>query len=247
MKFAQAKAGNAQGWRKKRLGMARTPAPLRMSRRAISRSSLLALAAIALLPAGARAGDPLLSGYAGPGSGEQVVLGGTVVGGGSHGGGGGGGTNGGGGGASGATSSGAATRQAQAAQATQSLQAPAQASTPAPTSTTHHQASAHHGESSRASSHLTPHPQRQTGAAATSQPSDAPTSSSNQAAAASGAPTVVAYPTARVGEVSGLPVSAGGLLLLVLGIAAAVLAGLGLRRMVSGLDDPASGPQVSAS
>ena len=43
---------------------------------------LLALVAVAAAPVPARAADPLLSGYAGPGSGEQVILGGQTVGGG---------------------------------------------------------------------------------------------------------------------------------------------------------------------
>ncbi len=46
------------------------------------RSPLIALLILLLFPAVGRASDPLLSGYAGPGSGEQVVLGGGMVGGG---------------------------------------------------------------------------------------------------------------------------------------------------------------------
>jgi hypothetical protein len=46
---------------------------------------LLAVLALLALPMPARAADPLLSGYAGPGSGEQVVLGGQTVGGGGGG------------------------------------------------------------------------------------------------------------------------------------------------------------------
>jgi hypothetical protein len=52
-----------------------------------------------------------------------------------------------------------------------------------------------------------------------------------------GAPVVVAYPT-RAGAVSGLPISAGGVVALLAAIALLVLAGLGLRRVIS--------PQVSA-
>jgi hypothetical protein len=52
----------------------------------------------------------------------------------------------------------------------------------------------------------------------------------------------VAYPT-RAGEVGALPVSTAGILLIVLGVAAATLVGLGLRRL-SGFDRP-SDPQVS--
>jgi hypothetical protein len=44
--------------------------------RALALSALLLLS----LPVGARAADPLLSGYGGPGGGEQVVLGATLVG-----------------------------------------------------------------------------------------------------------------------------------------------------------------------
>ncbi|MCW2985496.1 MAG: hypothetical protein JWR63_3066, partial [Conexibacter sp.] len=59
-----------------------------------------------------------------------------------------------------------------------------------------------------------------------------------------GAPAVVAYPT-RAGEVGGLPLSAAGVLLGVLGIAALVLAGLGLRRLAPGPGEPPHPPQVS--
>jgi hypothetical protein len=50
------------------------------------RIATLMLGAVALLPASGHAADPLLSGYGGPGGGEQVVLGSTMVGGGGGGG-----------------------------------------------------------------------------------------------------------------------------------------------------------------
>ena len=71
-------------------------------------------------------------------------------------------------------------------------------------------------------------------------------SKSTAAPAPAGAPPVVAYPT-RAGEVSGLPVSAAGVLLLVLAVALFVLAGLGLRRLCAGSDDSPPRPQVSAT
>jgi hypothetical protein len=61
-----------------------------------------------------------------------------------------------------------------------------------------------------------------------------------------GAPQAVAYPT-RTGEVSGLPISAGGLLALVAAVALFVLAALGLRRLSVGSEDAPRRPQVSSS
>jgi hypothetical protein len=178
---------------------------------------LLALVTVLALPAGARASDPLLSGYAGPGGGEQVVLGGTTVGSDK--------TPPSGG--SGATSSAGGTN----ATAEQSLKA-------APTTSASGAAS---------SSNLSRKPQRKKSSSSASKQKADDTSSTSAtttaptAAIPSGAPVVVAYPT-RAGEVGGLPVSAVGVLLGVLGLAALVLAGLGLRRLSS-----ASDPQVSAS
>jgi len=60
-----------------------------------------------------------------------------------------------------------------------------------------------------------------------------------------GAPAVVAYPT-RSGEVSGLPVSAGGVLVLLVALALLALAALALRRLAVGSEDAPSHPQVSA-
>lgn len=169
---------------------------------------LAALAfALALPAASAHASDPLLSGYAGPGGGEQVVLGGATV-----------------GKATGSTST--------PDPADQDLKADA-----APSAT----------ESEGANSTLTPKPQRQKSSSSTSKDkgdddSHSATNGGTTTAPLPGAPAVVAYPT-RADDVDGLPVAAPGLLLIVLGVAAATLVGLGLRRL-SG-SDRASDPQVS--
>ena len=63
--------------------------------------------------------------------------------------------------------------------------------------------------------------------------------------APAGAPQAVAYPT-RAGEVSGLPISAGGVLALVAAVALFVLAALGLRRLSVGSEDAPRRPQVSS-
>src|SRR4051794_839801 len=89
MKFQQRRAGNA-----KRRSSTHPGASARLICHTMShRIPLLTTLLLIALPAGAaHAGDPLLSGYAGPGSGEQVILGGATVGG--KGGGGSGGTGG---------------------------------------------------------------------------------------------------------------------------------------------------------
>jgi hypothetical protein len=173
--------------------------------------------ALCLLPAGAHASDPLLSGYAGPGGGEQVVLGGAAVGGG----GGGGGDSGG---------SGAAV----------SLRA---VTTPAPS------AGASPSSSPTTSSNITRKPERKKSSSSTSKTqthagTSANTTKTATTATLAGAPTVVAYPS-RAGEVSGPPVSAAGVLLGVLGLAALVLAGLGLRRLSAAPVRAPTSPQVS--
>jgi hypothetical protein len=82
MKFEQRSAGNAQKHETARRGAPATPLFHFMNRR----PTLLIALVFALTPAvPAHAADPLLSGYAGPGSGEQVVLGGATLGGGSGG------------------------------------------------------------------------------------------------------------------------------------------------------------------
>jgi hypothetical protein len=139
----------------------------------------------------------------------------------------GGGTVGGGGGTSGGS-------RAAATTADESLRAPASSSAVAP------------GTPSK----LTEKPQkRKTPLSAASQPktmpSSATTATTNKTAPA-GAPQTVAYPT-RAGAVSGLPISAGGVLALAAAIALFVLAALGLRRLSVGSEDAPRGPQVSSS
>jgi hypothetical protein len=224
MKFAQRQVGTAQGWWNVCLGKAPSPSRVSMPRRA---TPLIAVLAVLLIPAGAHASDPLLSGYAGPGAGEQVVLGGATAGGK------GGGSDTPSGGA-GAASSGAsaATRPAQ----DQSLRAPATV-TPAPSA----------AESQGATPALTRKPQRRKPSSSSSKhQADAGTSANTTtttAATLPGAPEVVAYPT-HAGAVSGLPLSAGGVLLVVLGLAGLILVVLGLRRLVAPAEYPPSPPQV---
>jgi hypothetical protein len=217
MKFAQRKAGNAHGWPSSCLGMTRTPARSTMPRRSTLQTIALGSALVlVLLPAGAHASDPLLSGYAGPGGGEQVVLGGATVGGG-------------GGGSDSGGSGGAVRLRAQPTPA-----AGAGATTPA---------------SGTASSNTTRKPQRKkSSSSASKKKTHAGTSAKSTKTATTatlvGAPAVVAYPS-RSGAVSGLPVSAVGVLLGVLGLAALVLAGLGLRRLSAGGVRSPTSPQVS--
>src|SRR4051794_10195073 len=93
MKFEHRLAGNANTWRHQYLG--RTPTSSSMVR-----ALILATFAFLLLAPSSQAADPLLSGYGGPGGGEQVVLGSTLVGAGKGGGGSGGGSGSSGGSAS---------------------------------------------------------------------------------------------------------------------------------------------------
>jgi flagellar biogenesis protein FliO len=72
------------------------------------------------------------------------------------------------------------------------------------------------------------------------------TKTTTNKATPAGAPHAVAYPT-RAGAVSGLPISAGGVLALVAAIALFVLAALGLRRLSVGSEDAPRRPQVSSS
>jgi hypothetical protein len=187
-------------------------------------ATILALTpALALPVASAHAADPLLSGYAGPGGGEQVVLGSTTV-----------------------KTTKSSSGSSSASQPNPGDQSLAAATPSASTS------SAASDESEGASSTITRKPQRKKSSSSTSKDAgdDEQTTTTGSGttttttATQPGAPAVVAYPT-RAGEVSGLPVSAAGILLLVLGIAAATLLGLGLRRF-SGSDDPHD-PQVPAA
>src|SRR5512147_3166846 len=74
MKFADHWAGNAGATVDVFLGRSATLLSM-------ARLPTLALLTVLLLVTGRAAADPLLSGYGGPGGGEQVVLGSTVVGG----------------------------------------------------------------------------------------------------------------------------------------------------------------------
>ena len=165
--------------------------------------------ALTLPVASAHASDPLLSGYGGPGGGEQVVLGGNTV---------------------------KSTNSSSPAQ--DPATAPLKADTGAPSPGT---------AASGAGSTLTRKPQRKKSSSSSSKDKDDAAGQSTAkptttTATRPGAPEVVAYPT-RAGDVGGFPVSTLGILLIVLGVAAATLAGLGLRRL-SGFDR-ASDPQVS--
>jgi hypothetical protein len=226
MKFVQLKAGNAQRTRLSRLGAGVSSFPQTMSHRL---ATILALScALALPAASAQAADPLLSGYAGPGGGEQVVLGSTTL----------------------KTTNKASS--ASTSSGSSSSQSGADASLKAPTSTSTTASKGSSGESNGASSTLTRKPQRKKSSSSSSKDAgdDAKTTTTGSAGTTTtatttlaGAPEVVAYPT-RAGEVSGLPISAAGILLIVIGVAAATLLGLGLRRF-SGSDDRQD-PQVSA-
>jgi hypothetical protein len=218
MKFEQRMARNAQRSLTTRLGTSlvglRRPASARVP-------LLVALLAVVAVPTPARAADPLLSGYAGPGSGEQVLLGGGEVGGG------GGGDSSGGAGAT----------------ADQSLQAAApgtSSATTGPGTTTDTPSTPKRKNSSSGTS--SPASKQKHGGSSTS--SGSTSSSSTTAAQPAGAPRVVAYPS-RAGEVGGLPFSFGQGVLAILGLALLVLAGVGLRRLRGGPDEPPSTPQVS--
>jgi hypothetical protein len=222
MEFVQLMAGNAK--RRKVSRPAASASPISHSMRRRLATILIAVSALTLPVASAHAADPLLSGYAGPGGGEQVVLGSTTL---------------------------KKTDKGSSA-STSGQDAAADASLKADTSSASTASSPSSGESNGASSTLTRKPQRKKSSSPTSKDrgDDANTTTSGSSttttttpAALPGAPEVVAYPT-RAGEVSGLPISAPGILLVVIGVAAATLLGLGLRRF-SGSDDPQD-PQVSA-
>jgi hypothetical protein len=211
MKFVQRSAGNAQTERTPRPGAAWSPVSHRMTHRLTLIPALVL--ALALPVASAQASDPLLSGYAGPGGGEQVVLGSDTAG-------------------SGSGSSSSSSRADAPLKATATTPAPAAAAA-SPSSS---------GTSSDTPA-LTSRPQRKKSSSSASQdtgddpPTQTTTTQTTTTAAPVGAPERVAYPT-RAGEVSGLPVAPGGLLLVVLGVAAAVLVGLGLRRLSYADNDP---------
>jgi hypothetical protein len=98
-----------------------------------------------------------------------------------------------------------------------------------------------------AASKLTDTPQkRKSPSSSASHVKTMPSGSTTTPATSAGAPQAVAYPT-RAGEVSGLPISAGGILALVAAVALFVLATLGLRRLSVGSEDAPRQPQVSSS
>jgi hypothetical protein len=163
--------------------------------------------AFALLgpPAVAAASDPLLSGYAGPGGGEQSVLGAETLGGG--GGGSGGGGSGGAGGGAVATNQSLRATAAPAApqQDTSGATAPTRSKEP-------HRSSVERG--ARTGSRTTK------GSAATTANTPA-------------RPPVVAYPS-RSTDGGGVPLLSGGTVVgLLAGVLTLVVLGLGLRRLSS--------------
>jgi hypothetical protein len=179
---------------------------------------MLIVSAVLLVPASSQAADPLLSGYGGPGGGEQVVLGSTMV----------------GGGGSGGTGTGTAADPSQ-----QSLRAPS--STAAATAPATRAASG--GQSQGQGESATPKPHRsssskRSGSAAPRVPA------TPVATRPPGAPPVRAYPS-RASDAGGLPLSGADVLLAVLGVVVLLLAGLGLRRLTQGLPDDPGSPQVS--
>jgi hypothetical protein len=179
-----------------------------------SRSPLIALLILLALPAAAHATDPLLSGYGGPGGGEQVVLGGGPV----------------GGGGAGSGGARAAATGAESLRASSDGRGPGSALAPG------------------APAKLTDKPQkRKSPSSAASQQKTMPNGTTTSTKTVPiGAPQAVAYPT-RAGAVSGLPISAGGVLGLVAAIALFVLAALGLRHLSVGSEDAPRRPQVSSS
>ena len=223
MTFVQRSAGNANRRRELRSGAVASSTQHQMTHRFLA--LITAVLALGLVAAPAQASDPLLSGYAGPGGGEQVVLGGGTV----------GGKDGGGSGSGGGDPAATPLKAASTPATTSSGTAPNAAT----------------GTSGQTTSTLTRSPQRKKSSSTSSQRSgddDASATAngtSTTTAALPGAPAVVAYPS-RSGDVGGLPLSAGGLLLLVLGLAAAALVALGLRRLSHHADQPPSGPQVPA-
>jgi hypothetical protein len=215
MTFEELLAGNAHGCNATRLGTSAALYQRSMPLRSLLVLALLLLVALPIPTA--RAADPLLSGYAGPGSGEQVVLGGGTVGGGD------------GSGGSGAT----AARRSLSAAASSSSSTSSSLSSGQTGSVTRKPRSK---RSSSASRHQTSSGSSTSAASATtSQPATSPRPA--------GAPRVVAYPT-RAGAVGSFPLSLAGALLAVVGIALLVLAGLGLRRLASGHHDGSPMPQV---
>jgi hypothetical protein len=165
MKFEQQMAGNAEERHASHLEAPVVPFCQHMALRPPIPVLLVALCALVLTAAPARASDPLLSGYGGPGSGEQVLLGGGTVGGGG-------------------ASSGAGQSLRATTPATAVAQAPATSSDTGATVTRKPSQSS---SSSSKSGHAMNGPTTSSGSSA-----KAPGSSS---ATPPGAPRAVAYPT----------------------------------------------------
>jgi hypothetical protein len=184
--------------------------------------SLIFTVALVALPGVASASDPLLSGYGGPGGGEQAVLGAETLGGGS-----------GGSGGSGSGGNGSGTGAAATPNESLRATAPAVAQQAAPTTAAPKRSTKPHRDGAKKGSGGTVS-ETAKGAAATP--------------AAAAAPAVVSYPS-RSTEGGGSPLSGGAVLAVLLALAAVVLIGLGLRRLSSGAptsDDPRT-PQVPAA
>jgi hypothetical protein len=203
MKFVQGSAGNAQ--RTSSLCLDTAVSPIRRPMRSRFLATIAALTcALALPAAAAHASDPLLSGYGGPGAGEQVVIGGTIK---------------------GSKSSSAPAQDPEAASL--KVDTDAAATSGASTATS--------GASGASGPNLTRKPQRKKSSSPSSKDSgddgDQGTAKRDTTTTTTppGAPEVVAYPT-RADDAGG-PVSAPGVLLIVLGVAAATFVGLGLRRL----------------
>src|SRR3954453_23598871 len=216
MKFEHRLAGNANTWRHQYLG--RTPTSSSMVR-----AFILSTFVILLLAPSSQAADPLLSGYGGPGGGEQVVLGSTLVGAGK------------GGGGSG-SSGGSASLRASAAPVAAT---PAQGSTAstAPASPNVTRKPAGRSPAHRAARHAKPgatHP-------AAKSPSSTPRTTAT--AAAPGAPPVRVYPS-RASDAGGLPLSTTDVLLGLLALVALVLVGAGLRQVGDPGADTRATPQA---
>jgi hypothetical protein len=180
----------------------------------MARISALFLFLVLLLAPGRAAADPLLSGYGGPGGGEQVVLGSSLTGG--------------SGGSGGSTGGGSESLRATSAPA--ATQAPA-ASAPAATSTTPSRSSGHSRKSGD---------KHARGSAGRHPKTSAPAANGTPTPAAAGAPPVRAYPS-RAADAGGLPLSAGDVGIALVALIALILAGTALRvRSDNGHDDSAT-------
>jgi hypothetical protein len=183
--------------------------------RAVRRAVLPSLVLIAVSPASALAGDPLLSGYGGPGGGEQAVLGDKLL---------------------PPSKGGGGSLQAQPA-TTGTGAAPTQLTTRPAAPATSGTGPASSGGSSRSGA-------RGTGGASDRARRDANGSDaagrkagSSQAPLGAATPEIVTYPSSARGS-GGLPLSGGDVAIGLLGALVLALVALGLRRLVSGAERP---------